>query len=123
MEIFLDYLKVFFVGGAICLIGQILINTTKMTSARILVLFLTLGVVLQATGAYPYIEEFAGAGISVPIVGFGAGIAKGAMEGAKVGFLEAISGGLANVSPGLTAAILFGFVIALIFKSKTKRCN
>lgn len=120
MDIFLDYLKVFFVGGTVCFIGQILINTTKMTSARILVLFLSLGVILQATGAYPYIEEFGGAGISVPIVGFGAGIAKGAMEGAQSGILEAISGGLAAVSPGLTAAIFFGFVFALIFKSKTK---
>ena len=123
MEIFLDYLKVFFVGGTVCFIGQILINTTKMTSARILVMFLSLGVLLQATGVYKIIENFGGAGISVPIIGFGAGIAKGAMEGAKTGILEAIAGGLASVSPGLTAAIFFGFVFALIFKSQTKKCE
>lgn len=121
MEIFLDYLKVFAVGGAVCFIGQILINRTKMTSARILVIFLLLGVLLEAVGVFKYIEEFAGAGITIPIIGFGSNLAKGAIEGAKEGLLQAVIGGLATVSAGLTAAIIFGFIFALIFKSHTKK--
>lgn len=121
MEMFLMYLKVFAVGGTVCFLGQILINKTKMTSARILVIFLLLGVVLEATGAYKYIEEFAGAGISIPIIGFGSNLAKGAMQGAQEGILQAITGGLANVSAGLTAAVFFGFIMAILFKSHTKK--
>lgn len=121
MEIFLMYLKVFAVGGLVCLIGQILINKTNMTSARILVIFLLIGVVLEACGVFGYIKDFAGAGITIPIIGFGSSLAKGAMEGAKVGLLEAVTEGIVSVAGGLTAAILFGFLIALIFKSHTKK--
>ncbi|MDD7351578.1 MAG: SpoVA/SpoVAEb family sporulation membrane protein [Clostridia bacterium] len=117
MENVLLYLRVFLVGGVVCLIGQILINKTKITSARILVSFLLLGAVLEAVGLFKYIEEFGKAGITVPIVGFGSSLVKGAIEGAKEGLLQACTGGMAAVSGGLTAAIVFGFIFALIFKS------
>ncbi|MCI6059520.1 MAG: SpoVA/SpoVAEb family sporulation membrane protein [Clostridiales bacterium] len=121
MEIFLTYLKVFAVGGFVCMLGQVLINTTKMTSARILVTFLMFGVVLEVTGAFDYIEEFAHAGITVPITGFGSNLAKGAIKGVKEeGILGAVKGGMSAVSSGLSAAIFFGFIFALIFKAKTK---
>ena len=122
MEYFLNYLKVFAVGGAVCVLGQILINKTSMSSARILVTFLILGVVLEITGAFKYMEEFAGAGVTVPIMGFGSNLAKGALEGAKEeGILGAIKGGLSAVSAGLSSVIFFGFFFALIFKSKSKK--
>ena len=121
MDIFLRYLQVFLVGGIVCFIGQILINKTKMTSARILVLFLTLGVVLEAVGAFRYIKEFGSSGITVPIIGFGSSLAKGAIEGAKYGIIPAVLGGLQKVAGGLTAAIVFGFIFSVIYKSKTKR--
>lgn len=120
MEIFLTYLKVFVVGGALCGIGQILINKTKMTSARVLVTFLLAGALLEAVGLFKYIEEFGKAGITIPITGFGRSLAAGAIEGAKQGLYQACTGGLAAVAAGLTAAIVFGFIIALISKSKPK---
>lgn len=122
MEVFLTYLKVFAVGGLICTIGQILINKTRMSSARILVIFLLLGVVLEISGAFEYIKEFAGSGVTIPIVGFGSGLAKGALDGAKQGgLLGAITGGMSNVSAGLTTVIICGFVFGLIAKSRSKK--
>lgn len=122
MEIFLTYLKVFAVGGLVCMLGQILINKTKMSSARILVLYMLLGVVLEVCGAFDYIKEFAGSGITIPITGFGSNVAKGALEGAKAdGFLGAVSGGLRSVSAGLTVAIVCGFVFGLISRSRSKK--
>jgi stage V sporulation protein AE len=122
MLYFLNYLKVFAVGGAVCVLGQILINKTSMSSARILVTFLILGVVLEITGIFKYLEEFAGAGVTVPIMGFGSNLAKGALEGVKQdGILGAIKGGLSAVSGGLSSVIFFGFFFALIFKSKSKK--
>lgn len=121
MSVFLDYLKVFAVGGLVCAIAQILINRTKMSSARILVLFLLVGIVLEGIGVFGYIQEFAGAGISVPITGFGSVLVKGAKEGAKIGLLEAVTYGFRNMAGGLTAAIFFGFFFALIFKSHSKK--
>jgi stage V sporulation protein AE len=122
MLYFLNYLKVFAVGGAVCVLGQILINKTSMSSARILVTFLILGVVLEITGIFKYLEEFAGAGVTVPIMGFGSNLAKGALEGVKQdGILGAIKGGLSAVSAGLSSVIFFGFFFALIFKSKSKK--
>ncbi len=121
MGIFLMYLKVFAVGGTVCFVGQILINQTKMTSGRILVTFMLLGVLLEVVGVFDAIKDFAGAGITVPIVGFGSNLAKGAMEGAKRGILGAVSGGMEAVAGGLSAAIIFGFLFALLFKSKTKK--
>ena len=115
------YLKVFLVGGAICTIAQLLINYTKITSGKILVSFLLVGVFLQAIGLYQYLVDFAGAGATVPISGFGYLLAKGAMEGAKISLFDAISGGLTAGAIGVTAAILFGYIFSLIFKSKSKK--
>ena len=105
-EYLIKYGKVFLVGGAVCLIGQILINRTKMTSARILVTFLLLGVTLEAFGVFKYIKEWGGAGITVPITGFGALLAKGAVEGSRISLFHAVTFGLSNVSAGLTAGFL-----------------
>lgn len=121
LEILLMYIKAFAVGGIICLIGQLLINYTKMTSARILVIFLLAGVALQAIGVYQYLVDFAGAGATVPIVGFGYLLSKGAILGAKISFYDAVTGGVVAGAAGLTAAIVFGYLNALIFKAKTKK--
>ena len=122
MEMFLMYLKVFFIGGLVCMIGQILINKTKMSSARILVLYMLVGVVLEVTGAFEYMKEFAGSGVTIPIMGFGSNLAKGALEGVKEqGFLGAISGGMSAVAAGLTTAIVCRFVFGLISKSRSKK--
>lgn len=122
MEYFLTYLKVFAVGGGLCMLGQILINKTQMSSARILVTFMLLGLLLEVTGAFQYMKDFAFAGVTVPITGFGSNLAKGALEGAKTGgLLGAIKGGMSAVSAGLSAVIVFGFVFALIFKSRSKK--
>ena len=122
MEIFLTYLKVFAVGGALCALGQLLINKTKMSSARILVTFMLLGLVLEVAGAFAYMKEFVSAGVTIPITGFGSSLAKGAMQGAKEGgLLGAVSGGLRAAAPGVSAVILFGFVFALVFRSHSKK--
>ena len=121
MEMFLTYLKVFAIGGLVCMIGQILINKTKMSSARILVLYMLAGVVLEVAGAFEYMKEFAGSGVTIPIMGFGSNLAKGALEGVKEqGFLGAITGGMSAVAAGLTTAIVCGFVFGLISKSRGK---
>ena len=122
MEIFLTYLKVFAAGGALCALGQLLINKTKMSSARILGTFMLLGLVLEVAGAFAYMKEFASAGVTIPITGFGSSLAKGAMQGAKEGgLLGAVSGGLRAAAPGVSAVILFGFVFALVFRSHSKK--
>ncbi len=116
------YLKVFAIGGAICLIGQILIITTKMTSARILVTFLLLGVLLQTVGVFDAMRDFASSGVTIPIMGFGAMLAKGAIEGgAEGGVLGIVSGGLEATATGITAAVVAAFIFALIFNSRTKK--
>ncbi len=120
MDVFLTYLKVFAVGGLVCAVGQILINKTRMTSARVLVTFLLAGALLEAVGLFRYIEDFGKAGITIPITGFGKSLVAGAIEGAKQGLYQACTGGLAAVAAGLSAAIAFGFLIALISKSKPK---
>lgn len=119
--ILLAYLKAFAVGGAICLIAQIIINFTNLTAGKILVYFMLSGVVLTAIGVYQPLVEFAGAGATVPISGFGYLLANGAMKGAEKGFFGAITGSLAAASAGVTAAVVFSFIMALIFKSRTKR--
>ncbi len=122
MEIFLTYLKVFAVGGLVCTLGQVLINKTKMSSARILVTFMLIGIILEVAGAFDTIKEFAGAGIAIPIIGFGSNLAKGALEGVqKDGFFGAITGGLSAVSAGLTTVIVCGFVFGLLSKSRSKK--
>ena len=122
MGVFLIYLKVFLVGGIICLLGQILILKTKMTSARILVLFLLIGVLLEAFDLYDPIVEFGRAGATVPIVGFGRTLAKGVItEVTSNGFIGAFTGGLAATATGIGAAVFFSFIFALIFNSHTKK--
>ena len=104
-----------------CLIGQLLINLTKMTSAKILVTFLLLGVVLEAVGIFDPIKEFARAGITIPITGFGSTLAKGAIEGVKEeGLIGALTGGMRAAAAGFSAAIVFGFLVSLVFKARTK---
>lgn len=121
LQIFLAYLKAFAVGGGICLIAQIIINYTDLTAGKILVYFMLAGVVLTAIGLYQPLVEFAGAGATVPISGFGYLLANGAMKGAERGLFYAITGSLTAASAGVTAAVVFAFIMALIFKSRTKR--
>ncbi len=122
MEIFLDYLIVFLVGGTICMIAEILIITTNITSARILVTFELVGVFLQAIGVWDYISDFAKAGVNVPIIGFGASLAKGAIGAVEThGLLGVFTGGLCATAGGIAAAIGFAFLFALIFRSHTKK--
>lgn len=117
----MDYLKAFLVGGAICLIGQILIDKTKLTPARILVSFVVIGVVLGAIGLYEPLIEFAGAGASVPLIGFGNLIAKGVKNAIENhGFLGIFTGGLTAAAGGITAAIVAGLIASFIFKPKDK---
>lgn len=117
----MQYLWAFLVGGAICVIGQLLLSFTRLTSARILVLFVVTGVVLGGIGVYQPLVDFAGAGASVPLLGFGNALAKGAIEGAKEhGVLGALSGGISATAAGVSAAILFGWLAALLFRPKTK---
>ena len=117
-----QYFIVFGIGGLICILGQILVITTKITTARILVLFEMIGAFLTAIGIYEPISAFAKAGINVPIVGFGASLAKGAINAVKAqGILGVFTGGLASVAGGLAAAIGFGFLFGSIFKAKTKK--
>ena len=120
LMIALAYLKAFAVGGGICLIAQIVINFTDLTAGKILVYFMLAGVVLTAIGIYQPLVEFAGAGATVPISGFGYLLANGAMKGAEKGFFYAITGSLSAASAGVTAAVVFAFIMSLIFKSRTK---
>ena len=115
------YLWVFLIGGFICMLGQVLIIYTNITSARILVTFVLIGVVLQAFNIFDPISSFTRAGINVPIIGFGASLAKGAMSAVKAkGLLGAFTGGLEATAGGIAAAIIFAFIFSLILKSKTK---
>lgn len=121
IAILLQYLKAFAVGGTICLIAQVVINFTDLSAGKILVYFMLSGVVLTAIGLYQPLVEFAGAGATVPISGFGYLLASGAMKGAEKGFFSAVTGSLAAASAGVTAAVVFSFLMALIFKAKIKR--
>lgn len=117
----MQYLWAFLIGGAICTVGQLLLSFTRLTSARILVLFVVAGVVLGGLEIYQPLVDFAGAGASVPLLGFGNALAKGAIEGAKEhGILGAFSGGLNATAAGISSAVLFGWLAALIFRPKTK---
>ena len=121
MEMLLMYGKAFVVGGIICCVGQILIMKTKLTSARILVGYVTAGVVLGALGLYKPLIDFAGAGATVPLTGFGYLLARGAIEGVKEqGILGAFTGGVTAGAAGIAAAVFFGYLAALIFKPKMK---
>jgi len=115
------FIKVFIVGGLICVIGQILMDKTNITPARVLVGFVTLGAILTGLGIYEPLVKFAGSGATVPLLGFGYTLAKGAIEAVeRDGFLGVFTGGLTATSAGIAAAILFGFLNAVVFSSKTK---
>lgn len=117
----MDYWKAFVVGGIFCLLGQILIDKTKLTPARILVSYVVAGVLLGAVGLYPKLVEFAGAGASVPLTGFGNTLAKGVREAVDAdGFLGIFTGGLKASAGGITAAVLSGLVVSLLFKARDK---
>lgn len=117
----MDYLKAFAVGGLLCLIGQILIDKTKLTPARILVSYVVIGVLLGAVGIYKPFAEFAGAGATVPLTGFGYTLSKGVKEAVQEkGFLGILTGGLKATAGGITAAIFAGLLGSLIFKAKDK---
>ncbi len=121
LEILQTYVKVFAVGGLMCAIAQLLIIKTRLTPARILVIFLLLGVVMETIGIYKPINEFAQAGISVPITGFGASLAKGAIEMAqKIGFVGAFAGGLTRTAFGVGVAVVASYFVTLIFSPKSK---
>lgn len=117
----MDYVKAFLIGGLLCLIGQILIDKTKLTPARILVSYVVIGVLLGAVGVYEHLVDFAGAGATVPLTGFGYNIAKGVREAVdQNGFLGILTGGLKATAGGITAAILAGFIASFLFKDKDK---
>ena len=119
---FMQLLRCFVVGGIICIIGQLLIDKTKLTPARILVVFVTTGVILGGLGIYKYIIDFAGCGATVPLTGFGANLAKGTLEAVKEnGLLGAFIGGVKASAGGISAAVFFGYIASLIAKPKMKK--
>lgn len=117
----MDYLYAFLVGGAICVIAQILMDTTKLTSGRILVIYVTAGAILSALGIYQKVIDIGGAGATIPLTGFGHSLAQGAIKAVKQdGILGAFTGGLTAAAGGVGAAIIFGYLMAVIFNPKTK---
>jgi stage V sporulation protein AE len=117
----LEYIKAFIIGGIICLIGQLMIDKTKLTPARILVSYVVAGVILSASGFYQKIVDFAGAGATVPLTGFGHTIVKGIKDAVdKQGFLGIFTGGLTASAGGISAAILFGLIMSFIFRPRDK---
>lgn len=121
MEMLWEYGRAFLCGGLLCLIGQLLIDKTKLTPARILVTYVVSGVVLGGLGLYKYVVEFGGAGATVPLTGFGYLLAKGVAKAVdEMGILGALTGGVTAAAGGITAAIFFGYLVALIFKPKSK---
>lgn len=119
---FMDFLNAFWVGGLICVIGQLLLSLTRLTPARILVLFVTSGVVLGALGIYQPLVEFAGAGASVPLLGFGNTLSQGVMEAVRQkGLLGIVTGGITASAAGITAAIVFGYLAAVLFNPGVKK--
>ena len=122
MDTFLEYVKAFLVGGVLCAIGQILIDRTKLTPARILTTYVIVGVILGAAGVYQPFADWAGAGATVPLTGFGNLLAKGVREAvAKDGLLGIFTGGLTAAAGGICAAIFFGYLFAMLFKSREKQ--
>ena len=116
-----DYINAFLVGGAICVIGQILIDKTKLTPAKVLVAFVSIGTILGALGIYEKLVQIGGAGATVPLTGFGYDLAKATIkEVNEQGLMGAFTGGLKGAAGGITAAIFFGYLMALIFNPKTK---
>lgn len=118
----MDYIRAFIVGGLICVVAQILIDLTKLTAGRILVIFVTLGAILGAFGLYDKLVEIGGAGATVPLPSFGNSLAKAAIKEVKeVGLLGAFTGGIKGAAAGITASVFFGYLMALIFNPKTKK--
>lgn len=119
---FMQYLWCFIIGGVLCIIAQILIDKTKLTPARVLVLYVTVGTILGGLGIYKYLVDFAGAGATVPLTGFGYNLAKGAIEGVKeAGIIGAFTGGVKASAGGIAAAVFFGYIASLISKPKIKK--
>lgn len=115
------YIKAFIVGGILCAVGQVLILKTQLTSSRILVGYVTAGVILGALGLYKPVVDFAGAGATVPLLGFGYSLARGALEAVKeTGVLGAFTGGITATAGGISAALFFGYLAAILFKPKMK---
>ncbi|MEZ4357052.1 MAG: stage V sporulation protein AE [Eubacteriales bacterium] len=118
----MEYLKAFLVGGIICVIGQIILSKTNISPARILVIFVTAGVLLTLIGIYEPLVDWGGAGATVPLTGFGYSLAKGVREAvSNDGIIGIFTGGVTATAGGITAAILFGYLVAVIFKPKTKK--
>ncbi|SDZ15526.1 stage V sporulation protein AE [Proteiniborus ethanoligenes] len=118
----MDFIRAFIVGGTICVVGQIIMDTTKLTPAHVLVLFVTSGAILTAIGIYEPIVNFGGAGATVPLPGFGYALAKGAIEQVqKDGIIGAFTGGINATAGGVAAAVFFGYIMAVIFTPKTKQ--
>lgn len=117
----MEYIYAFIIGGAICVIGQLLMDATKLTAPRVLVILVVSGALLQAFQLYEPLVEFASTGARVPLPGFGYNLAKGAMEGASKGLLDAITGGVKAAAGGISVAIGWGYIIALIFNPKSVR--
>ena len=121
MDMLMDYVWAFLIGGAFCFVGQLLIDLTKLTPARILVTYVVAGVVLGASGWYEPLVEFAGAGATVPLTGFGYLLAKGVyLAVSEDGLMGAFTGGLQSCAAGITAAVIFGLLVALLFKRGDK---
>ena len=117
----MDYLYTFLIGGGICVIGQILMDTTKLTAPRILVIFVVSGVLLQAVNLYEPLVKLAHQGATTPLTGFGYALAKGAIDGAKIGFIGVISGAIKSTAAGVGVALTFGYLVALIFNPKSPK--
>lgn len=118
----MEFIKAFIVGGLICVVGQILMDTTKLTPGRILVIFVTVGAILGAFGIYDKLIDFGGAGATIPLPSFGNSLAKSAIkEVESSGLIGAFSGGIKGAAAGITASIFFGYIMALIFNPKTKQ--
>ncbi len=118
----MEYLRAFLCGGVLCVIGQLLIDKTKLTPARILVAYVTLGVILGGVGLYEPIADWGGAGATVPLTGFGYLLSKGVKQAvAEQGLLGVLTGGITAAAGGITAAVFFGFLVSLLFKSKPKQ--
>lgn len=117
----MEYIRAFVIGGLICVIGQLLMDGTKLTPAHVLVSFVTSGVILGALGLYDPVEAYGGFGATLPLPGFGYSLAKGAIEGVKQdGFLGAFTGGIQATAGGVAAVVLFGYLAAVIFNPKSK---
>ena len=121
MDLFWEYARAFLCGGVLCLIGQLLIDKTSLTPAKILVTYVVSGVVLGGLGIYEHLVDFAGAGATVPLTGFGYLLAKGVRKAvAEQGVMGALTGGITAAAGGITAAIFFGYLVSLLFRPKPK---